>query len=235
LDVEVEKGEEHNPSFASGWAANDRWTKLLIEKEAELDSKPRVKWEKKKREAFYKLGYNENHIPNQGRYEKLRKPRLEQWDNPAYDWPPRIPRPSRHKGEALILGLERSDLTTIKANRELTIPDFRAGDVIKLTVKGSISEAKEYEYQGVCIGKSAPNSIRAKCAITFALDQTNVIYNAQLYNPMISNFEILKYGSNQNRKKLNHIPKLQLSNGRLQEPVIRGRGYTDRLGSKKIL
>ena len=31
---------------------------------------------KPKRSAFLKLGYNENHIPNQGNYEKDRKPKL---------------------------------------------------------------------------------------------------------------------------------------------------------------
>lgn len=79
----------------------------------------------------------------------------------------------------------------------------------------SQSEKKETAYQGVVIGKSAPNSMRARCALNFALDQTNVVYNVQLYSPMIANFEIIKYGSNRNRKKLNHIPKLDLSYGRL--------------------
>jgi hypothetical protein len=51
-----------------------------------------------KRNAFYKLGFNKNHIPCQGNYEKTRKTRLPQWDNPSFDWPPRMPRPTMHRG-----------------------------------------------------------------------------------------------------------------------------------------
>ena len=75
--------------------------------------------------------------------------------------------------------------------------------------------------------------MRARCALNFALDQTNVVYNVQLYSPMIANFEIIKYGSNRNRKKLNHIPKLDLSYGRLQEPIQKGYGYKHRTAGKK--
>ena len=150
-----------------------------------------------------------------------------------YDWPPKFPRPTLHKGKCLINHLEKEDFDKIKKERALTIPDFRTGDVCKLTMMSSQSEKKEVEYQGLVIGKSAPNSMRARCKLNFTLDQTNVVYNVQVYSPMIANFEIVKYGSNKNRKKLNHFPKLDLSYGRLQEPVIKGTGYKHRNAAKK--
>jgi hypothetical protein len=61
----------------------------------------------RKRNAFYKLGYNENHIPNQKGYEKARKQRLDQWENPPHNWPPYLPRPTMHKGKTLLAELER--------------------------------------------------------------------------------------------------------------------------------
>ena len=49
----------------TGWNANDKWTQLLREeKESET---PKTRMYHKKRNAFYKLGYNENHIPNQSK------------------------------------------------------------------------------------------------------------------------------------------------------------------------
>ena len=45
----------------SGWNATDKWTTMLREK-VESDA-PKVSLYHKKRNAFYKLGYNENHIP----------------------------------------------------------------------------------------------------------------------------------------------------------------------------
>jgi len=40
--------------------------------------------------------------------------------------------------------------------------------------------------------------------------------------------QILKYGSNKNRKKLAYIPKLDLTATKLLEPIIHGRGYKAR-------
>ena len=49
---------------------------------------------------------------------------------------------------------------------------------------------------------------------------------------MVTNFEILKYGSNKLKKKLPYIPGLDMSAGRLQEAIIRGRNYKPRAGKK---
>jgi len=40
--------------------------------------------------------------------------------------------------------------------------------------------------------------------------------------------KILKYGSNKNRMKLSHIPALDLSATRIQEPIIHGKDYKSR-------
>ena len=50
---------------------------------------------------------------------------------------------------------------------------------------------------------------------------------------MIENMQIIRYGSNHNRKKLNYIPQLDRSAGRLQDPVIHGRNYKPRQGGKQ--
>ena len=48
------------------------------------------------------------------------------------------------------------------------------------------------------------------------------------HSPMLAKVEMLSYGSNQLRKQLNYIPELNLSKGRLTDPVIKGRGYKQR-------
>ena len=40
--------------------------------------------------------------------------------------------------------------------------------------------------------------------------------------------KILKYGSNKNRMKLSHIPALDLSATRIQEPIIHGKDFKAR-------
>ena len=81
------------------------------------------------------------------------------------------------------------------------------------------------QYSGVVFSKSRRNSIRAKCKINFNVEGINASYGLNLYSPLVTSFEISKYGSNQLRAKLNHIPALDLSAGRLQEPIIKGRNY----------
>ena len=160
-----------NPDTPLGWEDDDKWTKMLREID-EMDKdpeerQPRVTLPVKKRNGFNKVGYNPNHLPHQGNYNKVRakKPRLQQWDQPTYDWPPVLPRPTQHKHKRLVLETEREQKLDIQGQREWQIPNFRSGDVLKLKVYSSQTEKKVSEYSGVCIGKKARNSINATCSI----------------------------------------------------------------------
>lgn len=84
----------------------------------------------KKRPPFYKLGYNPNHIPHQGSYEKNRKKRLEAWDKPELNWPPKLPRATKNTGRTLLKELDREEKLKIKKERVWDIPDYRTGDVV---------------------------------------------------------------------------------------------------------
>ena len=59
-------------SKSSGWRATDKWTKMLKSK-YKSKSKPQVRLYYNKRETFNKLPFNENHIPDQSNYTKVRK------------------------------------------------------------------------------------------------------------------------------------------------------------------
>ena len=91
LDAEIE---------GTGWDSNDRWTQLLREEKDK--NSPKVSMYHKKRNAFYKLGYNEHHIPNQSKPRSVKKQRLAAWDEPELNWPPKVPRPTMHVGKTLI-------------------------------------------------------------------------------------------------------------------------------------
>lgn len=45
---------------------------------------------------------------------------------------------------------------------------------------------------------------------------------------MVAKIDIYKYGSNQLRKKMNHIPGLELSKTKVSEPIIKGRDFKSR-------
>lgn len=112
-----------------------------------------------KRNAFYKLGYNENHIPHQGKYAKVRKEKLEQWESPPYSWPPHFPRPTMHTGKTLLLELEKEYMEKIKAARPFKVPSYRSGDVVDVTLFKSLSEGKFNKHRGVIYSMKNPNSL----------------------------------------------------------------------------
>jgi ribosomal protein L19 len=181
----------------------------------------RVNLHQKKRNTFYKLGYNENHIPALNK--KKRKPRLEAWDNPETSWPPKLPRAHLHKGKTLLNHLDSIERQKIETNRNFEIPNYRTGDVVKISKIFSLSEKKEDDVKGVVIHKSAVNSIRSTCKVNLAHDGCNIVYSAKLFSPHVTNMTIEKYGSNYLRRRLTWMPKLDLSAGRLQEPIVRGK------------
>ena len=184
-------------------------------------TQPTNNWYLRKREPFYRTGFNEHHIPNQSGYDQRREksPRLDAWENPQYTWPPVMPRPTMHRGKTLLNHLESEEKQRQLENRDFDLPDYRTGDVVKFTMYGSLSEKKEYDYSGVVIRKQAPNSINARCTITFGQEGVRCMTGVSLFSPMLKSFEIQRYGSNQLRKKLNHIMDLDISAGRLQEPI----------------
>lgn len=139
-----------------------------------------------------------------------------------------------HKGKTLLDELDREEREKIKKQRTFAIPDFRTGDVLKVTMIGSVSENKEKEFTGLCISKSAPNNLRARCKINMNLEQVNTTLDLSLYSPHIKNLEILKYGSNKLRKKLSYIPALDLPKSQLEVPIIKGKNYKLRSEKAKL-
>ena len=97
-----------------------------------------------------------------------------------------------------------------------------------------MSEQKEKVYSGLLFSRKAKNSIRASVKINFNCETVNSVFGVPLYSPLITNFEILKYGSNKLRTKLNHIPDLDMSNARLHEPIVKGRNYKPRTATKQV-
>ena len=144
----------------------------------------------KKRLPFHKLGYNPNHIPVQNNYLKQRKPKLDQWENPQFNWPPKLPRPTMHSGKTLLNQLDRDEKLKIIKTRNFEIPDFRTGDVLEFNILTSKSEKIERKLSGICYQKKAPNSIRGKATINFNEEATNISYSVPLYSPMMTNFAI---------------------------------------------
>lgn len=133
-----------------------------------------------------------------------------------------------HKGKSLLYHLDSEYRTKIEQERPFNMPNYRTGDVIELTYFQSLSEGKFNTLKGLVYGRAKPNNLRETFYFHTVVDNTHVSLKMKAMSPMIAKVDIVKMGSNKLRQKLNHIPALQLSENRLHEPIIKGKGYKPR-------
>lgn len=133
-----------------------------------------------------------------------------------------------HSGKTLLLELEKEYMDKIKSTRPFKVPNYRTGDVIDVTIFRSLSEGKFNKHRGLIFSMKNPNSLDKSFKIHFNEADQNVSMMVKEFSPMVAKIDVHKYGSNQSRKKLNHIPSLDLSKTRVTEPIIKGRGFKPR-------
>lgn len=98
-----------------------------------------------------------------------------------------------------------------------------------MSLLDSLSEKNMKEWTGVCFAQyRTPKSIKSRVAINMNIEGVNTKLFVPLYSPLTHKVEVVKYGSNQLRSKLNHIPAMDISAGRLREPISKGRTHKER-------
>jgi hypothetical protein len=115
------------------------------------------------------------------------------------------------------------------------MPPYRTGDVLDVTLYSSLSEGKFHTQRGLVIGKKMENNLRHSFKFHAVGEETNFSFMVKVNSPLLANVKLYKYGSNKNRKKLNHIPALELTASKVTEPIIKGKNYKKRtdIGVKK--
>ena len=120
-----------------------------------------------------------------------------------------------HRGKTLIAEIEKEYKDKIKTSRPFKVPNYRSGDVVDVTMFRSLSEGKFNKHRGVIYSMKNPNSLDKSFKIHFNEADQNVSMMVKEFSPMVAKIEIFKYGSNQLRKKMNHIPAMELSKTRV--------------------
>jgi len=137
-------------------------------------------------------------------------------------------RPTMHRGKTLLGHIDSEERKKIEASRPYKMPDYRTGDVMTVTMFNSLSEGKFQTHTGVVIGNAKRNNLRHSFSIHSVSLDVNFTYDIKAHSPLVAKVEMFRMGSNKNRKKLNHIPKLDLTIARCQEPIIKGRNFKKR-------
>ena len=108
------------------------------------------------------------------------------------------------------------------------MPNYRTGDIVELSLFQNLSEGKYNTFKGMVIGRSKINNVRQDLHFHTVAESEQTTIKIKVNGPMLAKLEILKMGSNSNRKKINHIPALNLTEKQLLEPIVHGRGYKAR-------
>ena len=139
-----------------------------------------------------------------------------------------MPRPTMHKGKTLLAHIDSDEKKRIEAGRPFRMPNYRSGDVMEVTMFQSLSEGHFNTFKGIVYSNKKRNNLRAAFKLHTIIDDVPTGLMIKECSPMLAKVDMVRMGSNQLRKKLNHIPDLNLSKGRLSDPIVRGRNYKQR-------
>ncbi len=99
-------------------------------------------------------------MPNQTNYDKVKRKKQGEWnENRGHPVFPYVPRPTKLKEKALMQEIEQEERKRIIKERPFSVPDYRTGDVLDVTMFHSLSEGKFTTYRGLVIGRKKPNSL----------------------------------------------------------------------------
>ena len=90
---------------------------------------------------------------------------------------------------------------------------------MEVTLFNSLSEGTFNTFTGVIFANKKRNNLRHSFKMHTIAASTPTSIMFKTLSPMVAKIDMVKYGSNKLRRKLNHIPYENLSKNRLQEPV----------------
>lgn len=108
------------------------------------------------------------------------------------------------------------------------MPDYRTGDILEVTNFLSLSEGNFHQFRGMVVGKAKPNNLRQTMTMHTVIEDTQTTQAIKIFSPLVAKVNVIAYGSNKLRKKLNHVRELDLPYSRITQPLIKGRGFKHR-------
>lgn len=165
------------------------------------------------RSPFDKTNYIDNFVPKVKQHWK----RQEKWEDPEYNWPPKMPKYTELKGKALVRQIEDEYLAKLKI--EKPYPDIRSGDLVEIQNYYSLSNKQFSTFKGLCIGRRHKKNIDASMTVLGTTSDTQMEVHLKLYSPMVKSVKILEKGSGNLRNRLNYFRDLNLPN---HKAVVKG-------------
>lgn len=175
-----------------------------------------------RRGPFDKTNFVDNHV----QWKYRRTPRQAKWDDQEYQWPPRVPAYTPHKGKHLIKQLEQEYMQ--QSQPPFTVPHFRTGDELEIENLYSVSSGKFSTFKGLCIAKRNWNNLHASFNVIGSRNGMTLEMSMKLHSPLLRNVKVVDYGSGQLRARLNYFRDLSTT----KFPAVKkGKGWRRRASS----
>lgn len=133
-----------------------------------------------KRSVFDKTTYNEEWIPRERLYNKHRKPRQPEWDDPNYLYPKLIPplyKPCSFKHYVRTV-IEEEEKEKALRSKEYLLTDIRPGDIVDISYQETFESDQVVTHRGLVLSFKRRNSWTAalELAIRFGGMSLKCIY-----------------------------------------------------------
>ncbi|EGR33851.1 hypothetical protein IMG5_034830 [Ichthyophthirius multifiliis] len=174
---------------------------------------------KPQRSPFDKTNYIDNYVPRPNHFHPDRKPKQLKWDDPNYEWPPVILRPTQLKGKALIKHIEQREKLALERQKEFRIPEFKAGDVIEIHYLKSLSEGYGNTVTGLCTARYKQNSLMSGFDMVFRFCGAQVFMHVKLFSPFLKSLKVIQTSEGTIRYKLNYIWYRNNTDKELRTPI----------------
>ena len=179
------------------------------------------------RSAFDKTNYISNYIPE----IRDRKPRQLKWDDPNYNWPPRMQKYTQLKNRALVTEVETEYLNSVKETKK--VPVVNTGDMVEVTTYLSMSTLQTSTFVGICIGKRRQHTLNSSLNILGAVDGTHMEMHIKVFSPMVKEVKVVEAGSGNYRSRLNYIRDFPITTYRALKRGIPRRESLSSLAKKE--
>jgi ribosomal protein L19 len=157
------------------------------------------------RSPYDKTNFVENYVPR----THPRKPRQAKWDDPDYNWPPKLEKSTKLSNKALVSQLETEYLNSLKQNQRFE--DIKSGDMVEVSTYQSISSQQLSVFTGLCIGTRRKNTINSSLNVITKIEGVEMERHIKLWSPMVKQVKIVEFGTGNFRARLNYFRGMTIS------------------------
>jgi ribosomal protein L19 len=102
-----------------------------------------------------------------------------------------VPRPTQHINKALLNQIDSEERKKIEKGREYSVPNYRSGDVLSVTMFNSLSQGTFNTFTGVIFANKMRNNLRSSFTMHTTIDSTPTSIAFKTFSPMVAKIDMV--------------------------------------------